>query len=273
MDLEFRTADDMEQVFAGGEWRKLFDCERKTEPGSLFSTFDASKLSPERYTTPTIPESQWVDIDKSDCLVGIKDQDGIGSCLCNAVAGAMEDVAVAGGLAPIRLCAEQLYGQVAWPSDRGSDFEEDLKAVCQVGIAPESMVPAGQWNPSKWPGGWKTAAKKYRALKVFDCPTPQHVASAAQIRGIYVVLGVSVTAAFKPDSSGIIHPYRVGGVNHGVREVGMKKISGAWYFDMVNSWGTSWGVKGRAWFPYASLPKNCPVYAIAEVVTPSDELL
>lgn len=214
---------------------------------------------------------QWVDVDKSEYLVGIKDQDGKGSCLCNAAVGAMEDTRYATGLKPIRYSAEQLYGQVAYPSDRGSDFEEDLQRLVKVGVTPESVVPAGQWNPNKWPSGWEQAAAKGKLLKVLDCPTPDHLGSAAQIPGVYCVLGVSVTSAFQPDSSGFIKPYRLGSINHGVREVGMKKLNGLWCFDMVNSWATSWGVKGRAWLPISCLPAKCPCWAVVEAVTPSDE--
>lgn len=256
----YTDGTSFQQVHAGGEWRRLVHIE---PPRGTFVTLDRGEI-------PLIPESQWETVDWSHFVVGVKDQGQLGSCLPNAITGAYEDAMNMAGLTPRRLCAEQLYGQVAWPSDNGSTFEETLVKATTVGMVPEALVPAGRWDPRTWPAEWAEVAKKFKVKEIFDCPTAQHVCTAIQ-RGFQLPFGVSVTNAFEPDSAGVIHPYKIGQLNHGVRGVGMKKIDGDWYIDMVNSWNARWGVNGHAWFPVRSLPSRVPAWAIRVGVYPSDD--
>lgn len=272
-----RTVYDMygswnEEIYAGGEWRKLFRCDRRSEPGmGAFPVFRARLAGADRGDVQLIPESQWLEIDKSRFVVGIKDQDGIGECLCEAIAGIAECCRAVMGLKKVVLSGSNLYGQVT-QVDQGSDFEETLSAASSTGIAPESVVPEGAWKRGQWPSGWEQHAAKYRVLEVYDCPTREHIASAAQL-GFHCLLGVSVTDGFEPDSNGIIRPYQIGQLNHGVYEAGMKRINGEWYLDLVNSWGTKWGRNGRAWFPMSCLPARVNAWAVRGMCIPPDESL
>ena len=94
--------------------------------------------------------------------------------------------------------------------------------------------------------------------------------SALQL-GFFPLLGVSVTDAFEPDSQGIIHPYPLGGLNHGVCACGMKQINGKWYLLMPNSWGLKWGVNGIAWFPVECLPPQVPAWCVRAPTTPRND--
>ena len=269
-DMYFRQNGNDMDVHDGTTWRRLVKFQPKR---GMFQAFDARIAAPDRATAPLLPEAQWVDVDKSRFLVGIKDQGQLGSCLTQAVTGSLEDLRAMIGLKRIRLCAEQLYGRVApYPRDQGSTFEECLSEITLHGSVPESVVPAGVWNPGKYPSGWEQIALSYRAMEIYDCPTGAHLASACQL-GFTCVLGVSVNDAFKPDANGVIHPYQPGNPNHGVRECGMRKIGGLWYFDMVNSWGTRWGMNGRALFPVKSLCTDVQAWAIRSPISPADDAM
>jgi hypothetical protein len=259
----------VDQIHAGGAFRKLPRYNRTSDPGrGLFKTFGAV----ERDDAKLIPESQWKEVDWSHFVVGIKDQDGLGACLCYAAAGILECTRAMAGLDPLPLNAMHLYGQLRYPNDNGSEFEEVLQLLSTSGVITESTLSDDpkNWNPQTWPGSWKKEANLYRPEEVFDLPTRQHIGSAIQL-GYCVLLGVSVTDGFEPDKDGVIRPYRVGPLNHGVYACGMKKMLGEWYVDLVNSWSTKWGKEGRAWFPLSCLPPKLNSWCIRAPIIPSND--
>jgi Papain family cysteine protease len=84
-----------------------------------------------------------------------------------------------------------------------------------------------------------------------------------------VVFGMTwYESMFSPSSSGILTVDKSSGVagGHAILVVGFRTINGVLYFELQNSWGTGWGLSGRAYFPASQLGIVGEAYKAVDVI-------
>lgn len=114
----------------------------------------------------------------------IKDQDGVGSCACEATCQAMEVTMVRSGQPWEELNPWSLYRLVTQRDD-GSSIDEDLQVARDVGVLPVSFFPRydangkviNRWNATP-PDNWKEIALQYRIDEFFDITTVAEAGTA-----------------------------------------------------------------------------------------------
>lgn len=216
-----------------------------------------------------------VDLSQDAHMPPVYDQQQIGSCTANGIAGAFEFDLRSQGLAdfaPSRLfiyynerAMERTVGQ-----DSGAQIRDGIKSVARQGVVPESAWPY-DGDPADSDGSWPAghlAARKPDAALYAEAQHAEAVAydrvpqQADQIKavlasGMPVVIGFSVYASFESAEVArtgdapmpTTDEEQLGG--HCVLLVGYDDATGRWL--CRNSWGTGWGKAGYFTLPYAYL--------------------
>lgn len=118
------------------------------------------------------------------------------------------------------------------------------------------------------------AARPQRVKAYARCQTPFDVMGAMYHGGSPVLMGIVGTIKFMfstPAATGIVPDEpaeafdlsKPGTFGHGMYIDGWKTIGGRLYYRIVNSWGTGWGLQGRAWLP-ADYPGIKELWAITD---------
>jgi C1A family cysteine protease len=209
----------------------------------------------------------------------VYDQEQIGSCTANAIAGALEfDLMKQKAkqiFVPSRLFIyyneRVIEGSVG--SDAGAQLRDGIKSVSKVGACPEAEWPydGTPANPDgTFPAGAKAATKPsascYADAQKYEALTYRSVAqNLADLKGCLAtqypfVFGFTVYSSFEtsevaktgkvPLPTGTDTP--VGG--HAVLAVGYDDDSNV--FICRNSWGKAWGAAGYFYMPYSYLIDN-----------------
>jgi len=160
------------------------------------------------------------DLDLSDHVDQILDQNGVGSCATESSAQAIHICRSLQGLEHVLLNPWSIYCFTSGGRDGGSNIDTNLDWLRKTGALPEDI-----WPRSK---GWRTRpsdellekeASKYRIQEYFDCTTVDEVGTAL-IKGMPVVFGWS---------------------GHSCVLTHLKSRTHA---DYANSWHKSWGNNG-----------------------------
>jgi hypothetical protein len=253
--------DTGDWFFANGHWRKL---------GCLPGKPGAETRWPGEKSEKLIPESKWKDVNFDYHVKFISNQNGFSSCSCDSSTNGMVASAQRMGLPFKRLSVVDLYSRVNGGRDAGASLEDCLVeakiGVCDLDFASDYGVT--KTNHKK---EWEKDRVKHAVSDAYWCPTAAHIASAVQ-RYRPVIFGTMITDKFSPDKDGVIGPQsgRARG-GHAMLITGMKKINGEWYFRVINSWGENWSNSGKCWLHISWVNEGFGAWAIASLVSPSDE--
>jgi hypothetical protein len=207
--------------------------------------------------TPVIPRAEWPDRIKAFAegpdfpfLPPVHDQDGLGQCNPEAVAGSLESCRMEQGLPPVVLSAGDLYGRINSGRDKGSYLEDAMSEIMAHGVGSADSYGGTLWIRGK--SATESERQRYRVIEAFICPTFDHLISAV-ISGFRVISGLMWCSNFTPDSAGWLpRPgqaeggHAVFGYKPAMRTVGGQVQYGIWH---QNSWRTSYGIGGRMILP------------------------
>jgi C1A family cysteine protease len=198
-------------------------------------------------------------VDLSPLCPPIIDQDGLGSCVSNAIANQVLFDQMKQGWAspwlPSRLfmyySQRALEGSLATGGDCGSSIRDGMKAINRVGYCPETDWP---YTPSNYnvkpPSSCYTTALQHKSILYQRVPQNLDMIKTALYSGFPVVYSISVYDSFF--SSGGVVPMPPNGDHlaggHGVLMVGYNDT--AQRFLSMNSWGAGWGLSGYFTIPY-----------------------
>jgi len=176
----------------------------------------------------------------------IKSQGKLGSCNGYAGAKSLEKARVKRGLPHIALSGEGLYAQINGGQDHGSLLDKGMQALCDNGIPPEEMVAHEEFLWSRVSSEAKDACKRFKAFECYRADSEDELSSGLAA-GFLGVIAVHVTNGFTTlDSAGRVTPTDGPG-NHAVGVDDFRIFNGNIEYDMVNSWGLTYGEQGRGW--------------------------
>jgi C1A family cysteine protease len=203
----------------------------------------------------------------------VYDQGQIGSCTANAIAAAFEFELLRQSLAafmPSRLFIyyneRKIEGHVA--SDSGAQIRDGIMSIHKQGVCPESEWPYvatpagadGTWPPNappreQPPAKLYTEALQNKAITYQRVVQDENVMKGCLAQGYPFVAGFTVYESFESQQvaqTGVVPmpapgEQTVGG--HAVLVVGYDDSKSMWL--VRNSWGTTWGIQGYFWMPYA----------------------
>lgn len=179
-----------------------------------------------------------------------RNQGSYGSCNGWAGAKGVEKTRVDRGLPYVGLSGESLYAQINFDRDQGSILEDGMEAIQKTGVAPLDLVPRGQIYMRQLSQQAKDSMVNYRALECYavsDSNTAEMELATGLALGFQAIVAVHADNAFmRLDGDGIAYGGRGAG-NHSVNvDDVLIHPSGYFMFDMDNSWGLTYGDKGRA---------------------------
>jgi C1A family cysteine protease len=212
-------------------------------------------------------------VDLSKQCPPVYDQGQIGSCTANAIAAAIEfdqKKESQQEFTPSRLFIYYNERDIEHtvPLDAGAQIRDGIKSVAKLGVCPEPMWPYKDDHPQqegepcptcsfakKPTAQCYTEAKKHLVKSYARVPRNLSLMRGCLASGFPFVLGFSCYSNLPFQSTDGIIPLpgsgdsRIGG--HAVLAVGYD--DNKHLFMIRNSWGTTWGVNGYGFLPYAYL--------------------
>ncbi len=222
-----------------------------------------------------IPREDWQEVDYSEYIPEVLDQDGIGACNAFSSTSCLRICRVMAGQPDVRLSPGHLYGMINGGRDAGSLLGDALTTLMDVGACTTKEIGELAWRRRDWPAGVNDIARKYRIAEAFDSPRFQHLASGLQKRflGNY---GILVGSDFNTDASGWVAEGKGRG-GHAMCAVGLKKRvkngKVQWGILTLNSWGTRWGKSGLGIVPESYFDDSIFTdgWLVRAAISPSDE--
>lgn len=191
-------------------------------------------------------------------------------CTCNMATKLVEIVRSQAGLPFVSLSSTALYAHINGGRDVGSNLHTAAKHVTDVGCVPVSMWPVDTWR-MRVPSGYAAEAARYRGLEWVDIPSAAGVVTGIGWYGRPVGIGVRwgtgghaitvvdyayrdrVPAEHLAAYGELVRHYDQ--VDHELAELCGAALDGSRdpWFQIVNSWGESWGDKGFGWLPWSQV--------------------
>jgi hypothetical protein len=220
------------------------------------------------------PEDQWASraglglrTIKPHC--GTRKKQQFSDCTCNMATNMVEIVRSQQGLPFEELSATAVYAHVNGGRDAGSNLHDAADYVETVGCVPVSMWPASTWK-MKEPAGYKEMAARYRGLEWLDIPNAAGVVTGIGWYGKPVGVGVqwgmgghaiavinygprtSVPKAHLQAYADLVRHFAQ--VDRALGELCGAALDGdQMWFEIENSWGTTYGENGFGWLPWSQV--------------------
>lgn len=181
-------------------------------------------------------------------LPPVHDQNGVGQCNADSTTACLEFRRSVQGLPYQQLSAADLYSEINWGRDGGSLLEDAMAKVMAEGVGLAS-TSGTIWKNGNWKGKASKAERgRFRVLEAFICPTFDDMYSAV-LQGFAISTGIMWRNNYTPGADGWLP--RPGGGAGGHAIFGYKPTKrgndyGIWH---QNSWGESYGLRGRFVIP------------------------
>ena len=175
-------------------------------------------------------------------------QNGVGQCNADDTTALLEFCRAMQGLPYVQLSAADLYARINGGSDNGSLLEDALTEATTRGVGT-AATSGTLWKSGFWKGQAPDAERaRFRVTEAYLCPTFGHCMSAV-LQGYALSTGIAWFDSYTPDADGWLP--RPGGNSGGHAIFGYKPAKrgsayGIWH---QNSWGESWGLKGKFVIP------------------------
>ena len=197
-----------------------------------------------------LPRSQWTDNTQFHDLgkIVVRDQGEYGSCTgqgsVNALSASKRTTAP-GDDFPL-LSATFIYGNINGGRDDGAQVSQAMQAIVKWGTCLDSQVPETMIYAKDFPADAYETAKRFKAFEVYRLRNFDELCTALTL-GFPCASGIAVGNNFMQsrlnhDGIAPLPDQIVGG--HCLAHLGLKKISGQWVVQTVNSWSTRWGING-----------------------------
>ncbi|GIW60321.1 MAG: hypothetical protein KatS3mg087_1387 [Patescibacteria group bacterium] len=205
-------------------------------PLPVLTKEEAIELLKDRQPRQEIFDSSW-----------IKNQNGIGACAGYAAASAVERARWFSGQEYIELSGDGIYAAVNGGRDSGSTLEANMRWLTDNGVPPANLVPRHEYRKNRIPREAYEEAKKFRGFETYFIDSEMEIVTAL-LNDFPVVVAVHAgNGGLSPDG---ISDWRNGPGNHSVVVDDVRFYREEFQFQTANSWGTKWGVDGRAWLTW-----------------------
>lgn len=190
-------------------------------------------------------------------------------CTANMATNLMEIVRSQQGLPFVELSATALYAHINGGRDVGSNLHDAANYIRKTGCVPVSMWPANNWRMRE-PAGYAAMASKFRGLEWVDIPSAAGVITGIGWYGRPVGIGVQwgmgghaiavVNYDYRAQVPGehlrayaqLVRYYE--SVDKQLAELcGVAADGDQVWFEIENSWGTSYGENGYGWLPWSQV--------------------
>jgi len=204
----------------------------------------------------------------------VYNQGNIGSCNGCAGAKALERSRVKSGMDHVVLSGEYLYSRINDSRDIGSMLDDGMEWLSKNGVAPFKSRHSQKYRERDFTAEDVRDAARYKGIECYGVDTELELATGLAL-GFVGVVAVHATNAFMNlDNQGRVQRSQGPG-NHAVLVDDVRIIDGELCFDMANSWGLSYGDKGRGyltWKNHLSQPNsNHYFYLIRATSTDSED--
>lgn len=204
--------------------------------------------------TTLLPESQWVEFDRTRDEIQLLDQGNVGECTGEGLVNTVMVTRAVANQEFHLLSGSSVYAQVNRNVDQGASLTDAVAASQTFGAALQSEVPEGFYTAAQLARKFPTAAA---TAKRFVTPSGSWVtfhsfAEAGSLAQDGYQIYISVTAGGGWDvsrfSSAGVPPFLSGYGNHAQSGgEAMKRVNNTWLLKVRNSWGLRWGLGGFYW--------------------------
>jgi hypothetical protein len=219
---------------------------------------------------PSIDLTTIGNYDRYQKNIPILDQGQVGSCVAHGHATAMMKARDLQGMTYQALSPDGLYAFIDNGTDQGSDPADAITALEKTGIPLLSDISDNFILLSNINAAALANALRFRIVPgaVYQCQNFQELVTADYL-GFATTLTINVGNNFNPSSNGLVG-YSPGVANHCVSGgEALKQINGQWAYRFRNSWNTTWGENGCAWFTaeFTDQQPQVELYAIQWVLS------
>lgn len=179
----------------------------------------------------------------------ILSQGNRGSCNGYACAGSLSRIVYLSGLPEVHLSGEYVYAHINGGLDRGSTLDDGMKFLMQNGACRKELVPHETYLLNRISKEAEADAKNYIAHECLEAKTEIELADGLS-NGFIAVVAVQASQSYsRLDSKGICGESNGVG-NHSVSVDDCIFDGTQFLFDQPNSWGLSWGDRGRGYLTW-----------------------